>query len=495
MPTYITPGVYIEEISKTPLSIKGVETSIPVFIGFTDKTKDENNHSLLNVPTRLKSLSEFEKVFGTAQNQEINVNVQQTRLKESGKIVDTKVYFSEDLEIKNDFVPKKMLHYAMEMFFSNGGGPCYVVSIGGYGKNVAPDLFINVFPVLEGFDEPTLLIFPDACLCDSNDYGNVINAALAHCQKMGDRFAIIDVPNAVSGGTLSDIDVTKNFRDRITRDMNLLKYGAAYFPYLRTGIPAYLNDERVTIKEHNVVSLMAYSTIRSDEKGIFEGKKLNGKDAVGKYLKEKDAFTYNKVKNFLSDAKITMPPSPAIAGAYVRVDSSKGVWKAPANVSLSCVIEPAIQITNNLGQKLNVDTTSGKSINAIRTFSGRGTRVWGARTLAGNDNENRYVSVRRFLNFIEESIKKALIPFGYESNDANTWKNVQSMIQNFLSLQWKNGALQGAKPEDGFYVRVGQNKTMSVQDVLDGRMIVEIGLAMVRPGEFISLRIIQMITK
>jgi uncharacterized protein len=115
--------------------------------------------------------------------------------------------------------------------------------------------------------------------------------------------------------------------------------------------------------------------------------------------------------------------------------------------------------------------------------------------LAGNDNENRYVSVRRFLNFIEESIKKALIPFGYESNDANTWKNVQSMIQNFLSLQWKNGALQGAKPEDGFYVKVGQNKTMSVRDVLDGRMIVEIGLAMVRPGEFISLRIIQMITK
>ena len=115
----------------------------------------------------------------------------------------------------------------MQMFFSNGGGTCYVVSIGDYQDNIYPELFINVFSILESFDEPTLLVFPDACLCGCDGYGNVIDAGLAHCKKMRDRFAIIDVPNAVPGGTFSNIDVTNNFRDKITCDFNHLKYGAA----------------------------------------------------------------------------------------------------------------------------------------------------------------------------------------------------------------------------------------------------------------------------
>jgi len=490
MPTYITPGVYIKEISKTLPSISGVETAIPVFIGFTDKTKVESNHSLVNVPTSLKSLREFEEIFGRAQIPEIEVNVQQTRLKESGKIIETKVRFPDEADKAKNFVPKKMLHYAMQMFFSNGGGTCYVVSIGNYEKNVDPRLFINVFPILEGYDEPTLLVFPDACLCDDNGYGNVVNAALAHCQKMGDRFAIIDVQNAVSGGTVSGIDVTNNFRDKITSDMKHLRYGAAYFPYLKTTLHVYLNDGEISVKEHRVTPLMADGTPEPDEEGIFENKKLNWKDNDGKYLKEKDAVTYNEVKNFLSSVTVTMPPSASVAGNYLRVDSNRGVWKAPANVPLYNVFEPAIQITANLNDKLNIDTKSGKSINTIRFFPGRGTRVWGARTLAGYDSENRYVSVRRFLNFAEESIIKGIDRFVFEPNDVNTWKEVRSMIEGFLTIQWRSGALQGAKAEEAFYVKVGLNITMSGQDVLDGRMIVEIGLAMVRPAEFIVLRII-----
>ena len=493
MPTYITPGVYIEEISLTPISIEGVETAIPVFIGFTDKTKDENNHSLVNVPTRLKSLFEFEEIFGSAQAPEVEVNVKQARQKESGQINVTNVSLCLDSGNIKDFFPNKLLHSAMQMFFSNGGGPCYVVSIGDYQENVHQELFINVFSILEGFDEPTLLVFPDACQCDGNGYGNVIDAALAHCQKMGNRFAIIDVPNAVPGGTFSNIDVTNDFRDKITSDLNHLKYGAAYFPYLRTRIPIYFNDERITIKEHQVIFLMADGATGPGKEGIFEGKKLNDKDSDGKYLKAKDPVTYNEVKNFLNNIKVTLPPSAAVAGAYVSVDFNRGVWKAPANVLLDNVIEPSIMINSYLGKELNVDTTSGKSVNAIRAIIGRGTRIWGARTLAGNDNENRYVPVRRFLNFVEDSIKKANDRFVFETNDVNTWKKVQSMIENFLITQWRNGALQGAKPEDAFFVSVGLNKTMSAQDVLDGRMIVEIGLAMVRPAEFIVLRIIQIV--
>ncbi|MEQ9123323.1 MAG: phage tail sheath C-terminal domain-containing protein, partial [Alphaproteobacteria bacterium] len=133
------------------------------------------------------------------------------------------------------------------------------------------------------------------------------------------------------------------------------------------------------------------------------------------------------------------------------------------------------------------DSGSGKSINALRAFTGKGTLVWGARTLAGNDSENRYVSVRRFLNFAEESIGEALDRFVFEPNDANTWVKVRSMIENFLLNQWREGALVGPKPEQAFRVTVGLNQTMSAAEVLEGIMRVRVELAISRPAEFIIL--------
>jgi phage tail sheath protein FI len=183
-----------------------------------------------------------------------------------------------------------------------------------------------------------------------------------------------------------------------------------------------------------------------------------------------------------------LPPSGAIAGVYARVDNARGVWKAPANESLNSVSGPSVQITADEQSNLNVDAVAGKSINAIRAFTGKGTLVWGARTLMGNDNEWRYISVRRFFNMVEESCKKSTEPFVFEPNDANTWVKVQGMIENFLTVLWRQGALQGAKPEHAFYVAVGLGKTMTALDILEGRMIVEIGMAVVRPAEFIILQ-------
>lgn len=183
----------------------------------------------------------------------------------------------------------------------------------------------------------------------------------------------------------------------------------------------------------------------------------------------------------------TVPSSGAVAGIYAAIDRTRGVWKAPANVSLNGVIGPAVKITNRGQEDLNV-TTTGKSINAIRAFAGKGTLIWGARTLAGNDNEWRYVSVRRFFNMVEESVKKASEPFVFEPNNANTWVKISGMIQNFLTVQWRQGALAGAKTEDAFFVKVGLGQTMTAQDILEGRLIVEIGMAVVRPAEFIILR-------
>ena len=202
------------------------------------------------------------------------------------------------------------------------------------------------------------------------------------------------------------------------------------------------------------------------------------------------------MKSFVRiNAKVTLPPSGAIAGVYASVDRTRGVWKAPANVSIKSVEKPALKITNDLNDNLNIDVTSGKSVNAIRTFAGKGTLVWGARTLAGNDNEWRYVSVRRFCIYVEESVKKATARFVFEPNDANIWGKVRALIENFLILQWRDGALAGAKPEHAFFVKVGLNETMSAQDILEGRMNIEIGMAAVRPAEFIILRFSHMMQK
>jgi hypothetical protein len=197
---------------------------------------------------------------------------------------------------------------------------------------------------------------------------------------------------------------------------------------------------------------------------------------------------YKNILTGLQNTNTTVPPSGAVAGIYAYVDATRGVWKAPANVSISGIIGPNDTFTASELDALNVDPNSGKSINAIRSFTGKGTLVYGARTLAGNDNEWRYVNVRRLFNFIEESTKKATEQFVFEPNDANTWVKIQAMIENFLTTLWRQGALQGVKPEHAFYVAVGLGKTMTPLDILEGRLIVEIGMAAVRPAEFIILK-------
>jgi phage tail sheath protein FI len=197
---------------------------------------------------------------------------------------------------------------------------------------------------------------------------------------------------------------------------------------------------------------------------------------------------YNFAKAALKSYFVVMPPSGAVAGVYAATDGSRGVWKAPANVSLAGVLEPVVKLDNLKQENYNVDADTGKSINVLRAFSGKGTLVWGARTLAGNDNEWRYISVRRFFNMVEESVKKSTYWAVFEPNDANTWVKVRGMIENYLTDKWREGALAGALPKDAFYVKCGLGTTMSAQDILAGRLHVEIGMAVVRPAEFIVLK-------
>ena len=474
---YRTPGVYIEEIPKFPPSIAPVETAIPAFVGYTEKAWDLIEDDLKLKPKRIESLVDYEKYFGGPQKeQKITVTIDEkqdlshitTDLKAVGEVTEANR-------------SKHIMYYALQMFYANGGGPCYVISAGKYKDNfgdapVRTELQAGL-DTLQKADEPTLIVFPEAQSLSIADFKTLHEAALAQCADLKDRFVIMDMHG--DGISLSEadavlLDAVDNFRNGgIGTDH--LKYGAAYGPNIETVLDFAIDEDAILVTH-----------------------KIDGTGSTAVTLKSlatDKTRLYEMAKAAIRDMPCKMPPSAAMAGIYAAVDNSRGVWKAPANVSMAAVTKPTIEFSNVQQDKMNIDPDSGKSVNALRAFTGKGTLVWGARTLAGNDNEWRYVNVRRFFNFVEESAKKATGQFVFEPNDANTWVRVQAMIENFLTTLWRQGALQGVKPEHAFYVAVGLGKTMTALDILEGRMIVEIGLAVVRPAEFIILKFSHMMAQ
>jgi len=454
--TLKTPGVYIDEVSLLPSSVAGVETSIPAFIGYTEKAEQKAPDDLVLTPVRIKSLKEYETLFGKVSEKGIVVSVMD-------KTDATDQLTERTLSVA--ITPaKRNMYYQMQMFFANGGSVCYVTSAGTGSPDTTPAIseLEKGLEEIKKLDEPTIIVFPDVLNgnTEPNAY-NLYQKALAQAGELQDRFVVMDVKDP------------KNFRNGIGTEN--LKYGASYFPSLETLIPLVFNDADVKV-EHKVtkdgVAVPTDGSYKGDLTKIPKGNAL-----------------YGEIKQKIDQTSPVLYPSSAMAGVYAAVDGSRGVWKAPANVGLANVLRPTVLI-NDLDQKeYNVDVDGGKSINVIRNITGRGPAVvWGARTLAGNDNEWRYVNVRRFFIMVEESVKKASSIVVFEPNDANTWVKVRAMIENFLTLQWRAGALQGAKPEHAFFVRVGLGQTMSADDILNGRLIVEIGMAVVRPAEFIVLR-------
>lgn len=579
---YKTPGVYVEEISLLPPSVAQVETAIPAFIGYTEKAENANGDDLTNIPTRIKSFLEYKDWFGGAHNQNLAV-----------ALADESPFTPQSVVIDGEASPYNM-YYALQMFFANGGGPCFIVSVGDYDADDAtkPSLdSIDDYDELKGgldaikkIDEITLIVIPEAIRLTDDLKGTLYKDALMQCQDLQNRFAIFDVSE-------NDTDATI-FRNGIGNQY--LNYGAAYYPYLKTTIPfnhvessvtfeqdsstvfdgftmaqigtlanvlnnqslieasvlvvekakATIDDPETTPAEKEAqsnVMLKAVEKISDNmqeafdlvEDDAFDNTNKNDGDArlasaqaeadldnkitlleeakdfydpaIGEILAQINTETgtnalnnaavfenytnsyINELKALLATFTVTLPPSPVAAGVYAKVDETRGVWKSPANVSINTVSGPTVKIDRVDNDNFNVHPT-GKSINVIRSFTGKGTLVWGARTLDGNSNEWRYISVRRFFIMAEESIKKASERFVFEPNDANTWVKVKAMIENFLILQWRAGALMGAKPDEAFFVKVGLGETMTPDDVFNGRMIIEVGLAVVRPAEFIILR-------
>jgi uncharacterized protein len=475
MPTFRTPDVYVREIRVFPPSVAEVESAVPVFIGYTEKAKKDVEHDLVLKPTLIYSMTEFEQYFGKAQVPTIGVTVK-TR-EDGGKVG----------EVTSVAGMEYLLHPSVKMYYENGGGKCYIVSVGRYQATPAFQLTGTATSPVEtrygledGLtaagkeDEPTLLVVPEAVRLTYPLYKDLAGKMLKQCFDLGDRFAILDVYNGdqpLSAEVEVDASTTPATKAPLIAasrggwdgTLDFLKHGAAYYPFLRTTMNPPIDETKVNVTEGTVTATLAS-------------------------LKTTKTESYNAAKAVLANIFVVVPPSGPVTGVYAFTDTARGVWKAPANVPLRGVIAPLQKIDAEQQGPLNIDPDSGKSVNALRAFAAKGTLVWGARTLAGNDNEWRYINVRRFFTMVEESVKKSTYWAVFESNDANTWVKVRGMIEAYLTQKWREGALAGATPKDAFFVRCGLGTTMDAQDILEGRMNVEIGMAVVRPAEFIILK-------
>jgi len=474
-PTRAQP--YIEETTRPPSPIPALQSCLPAFIGYTQKADDLAPGDLYLKPKRISSMAAFERFFGKPQP-ETGVTVSVTSAQRgTGRPQSRKAVAL----LPDSARSRHILSYSLQMFFANGGGDCIIMSVGPYkpvpGDPLVADELRAGLDILRTTAGPTLIVMPEAQSLPIEGFRSLHDEALAQCAARQDRFVIMDLHggNSPSSGQLTPsglLSATQAFRSDGIGTINLA-HGAAYAPQLRTTL-ALVVDEAAT-------GITTVSSGRQDQPVTLAD--IRGKDPALHLL----------AKAAIARLTCILPPSGAIAGVYASVDRDHGVWKAPANVALNAVMAPIIEINNAAQEALNLDASGGKSVNVIRTFPGRGVRVWGARTLAGNDNEWRYIPTRRLFSFVEASLVKGLAQFVFEPNVPATWARAQSLVEDFLTGLWRQGALQGQRPEHAFLVSVGTGRTMTGQDVLEGRMILEIGLAVIRPAEFIIIRVAQQV--
>jgi uncharacterized protein len=391
------------------------------------------------------------------------------------------------------------LYYALRLFFLNGGSSCYVVSVGEYGEEIDATSLISGIETLTQELEPTLLVVPDALLLSQQACYAVQKQMLFHCgETMNNRFAILDLWEGYRPRSPA-LDVVNEFREGI--GVNHLSYGAAYFPWLNTSV---VQPRELGLK--NIADAASRAVLTADIKAevaalsVSDATRVALEAEIDKFVNTPDVADMSRLEEALKTVSVhynsliaemakrlnLLPASAAMAGIFTMVDNTRGVWKAPANVSLNAVLSPAVAISHEEQADLNI-TPQGKSINTIRAFTGDSTLVWGARTLDSNSLDWRYINVRRTIMMLEASIRIALKALVFEPNTPTTWVMAKSMISNFLNGVWKRGGLAGATPDDAFSVRVGLGETMTPKDVDEGILRVTVLVAISRPAEFIEI--------
>ena len=393
MLSYLSPGVYVEEIDSGTRPIEAVGTSTAGFVGTAP-----NPDVLVDEAKAINNWSEFQRTY--------------IRDGDKGTHLSNAVYG----------------------FFLNGGSRCYVVNtkadgaISGKGRGL---------DALAAIDEIAIIAAPGRT--DPASHGALLDAA----ELLKDRVAILDAPARVD-----DVEV-------LTRAAEGPAPPAA--PAGDAGAPTKPKGQKPGQRPRDSDS--GY--------GACYFPWLTGLDAV-------DPDPKNPVE---------IPPSGHMAGIYARTDSERGVHKAPANVTIR-----GAQGLTQMVSRADQDVLNPVGVNCIRFFSREGVRVWGARTLAPSASNWRYLNVRRLFNMIEESIAISTRWVVFEPNAGPLWKDIQRDVGAFLTLLWRQGALAGARPEDAFFVKC--DAETNPPEVVDaGQVVVVIGIAPVKPAEFVIFRI------
>ncbi|MEV5570193.1 phage tail sheath subtilisin-like domain-containing protein [Spirillospora sp. NPDC052269] len=532
MPSYLSPGVYVEEVASGSRPIEGVGTSVAAFVGFAPEGP-------LNEPVLVTNWSQYVAAFG-------------------------------------DFTDGYYLAHSVYGFFNNGGTTCYVIRVGGApaaGDSVAQGapraiaaarptrlggFHVAALPAAASAGEITVEIADvDGSATDSKGDGKADAKGDAKDDgKSGgsdDRFRLIV---KLDGDTVENFHVStrKNTRAYIVsqvkersklitvteavgagqlarpenQSVELVRPAAPAAPVGENGTVTpehYLGDtadrtgfgglealdavtmvscpdlmsayERGALDMESLkavqLGMIAHCELMGDRVAIIDPPPgLNARQIrewrmeTAGYDSRYAALYYPWIKAFdPSTGKAAMvPPSGHMAGIWARSDAERGVHKAPANEVVRGAVDLGLQIT-----KGEQDLLNPIGVNCIRAFPGRGVRVWGARTLA-SDPAWRYLNVRRYFNYLEESILIGTQWVVFEPNDEALWARIRRNISAFLVTEWRDGALFGSSPEEAFYVKC-DSETNPPESVDLGRVVCEIGVAPVKPAEFVVFRLAQ----
>jgi phage tail sheath protein FI len=513
--TYATPGVYINEVNAFPNSVVPIATAVPAFVGYTPQAAYKGV-SYSNKPFKITSFAEFQSIFmlpdppppadPAKQYSPEYYLVPQKTMPTSGQYMVINGQFYSILPDPNTIY---YLYNSVRLFYQNGGGDAYIVSVGSYGPASqkpatdpsAPVVNPNVqlsdlqrgLALLRKETEPTMYICPEATLLTVADNTTLMQSMLLQAEEMQTAVCIFDIIGGANPDPILYTNDIQTFRN--STGSAGLNYGTCYYPFIGTTVMQPSDIDFTNLfggdtkqlaalinppSAPNPVAASILGMIQNPPANPMTNTQLQAALVVASPI-------YQQIVNYVLASANVLPPSGAMAGVFTVNDNEEGVWNSPANTSIVGAVSLPIKLNDADQQNLNVDAVSGKSVNAIRFFNGQGILVWGARTLDGNSQDWRYLSVRRTMTYIEQSVKQAARAYVFSPNDANTWGAINSMISSFLTSVWQQGGLQGATAASAFKVSVGLGTTMTPDDLLNGYLRVSVAVAVVHPAEFIVI--------
>ncbi len=495
MPQYLSPGVYVEEVEAGSRPIEGVGTAVAAFVGLAQRGP-------ANSPVLVTNWNQFTAAFG-------------------------------------DFMEGSYLAHAVYGYFLNGGGAAYVVRVGA--DEAAPPARLE----LPSSTDKGTAAFRVVAL-EAGAAGNEITVEVADPSEPGEGVFKLVVLRAGKEEEVYDNVSLKKGRQNVftaTRTSRLIKLeettksdlapapgklslaGGGVSGAVRVTPSEYVGDaadrtgfggleavdevtmvaapDLMALYQRGVLDLegvkavqlamIAHCELMGDRVAILDAPPGYDAQQIKEWRVDKAGYDskyatlywpWIKVFDPVAGQAAFVPPSGHMAGIWARSDGERGVHKAPANEIVRGAIALELQLT-----KAEHDLLNPAGINCIRAFPGRGIRVWGARTLS-SDPAWRYLNIRRLFNYLEESILQGTQWVVFEPNDMALWERVKRTANAFLVRVWRDGALFGGSPGEAFFVKVdGENNTAETMDA--GQLIIDIGVAPVKPAEFVIFRIAQ----